>query len=86
MQIHVYDTYVETKKYKTIHFDVITDIKDQKKAIEFGKKYLKSIGEENAKISNQECQFCHSQVAPKEVEDAIKKDGYYIQKMDNCPK
>lgn len=86
MEIHVYDTYVQTKQYGRIHFDVITDKKDFKKALEFGKKYLESIGEGNAKMTSEECKFCHSQGAPTEVEQAIKKDGYYIQKMQGCPK
>lgn len=85
MQIHVYDTYVETKKYGTVHFDVITDKKDDKKAIEYAKKYLASIGEGSATVTAEECQFCHSQGAPEAVEAGIKKDGYYIQKMDGCP-
>jgi len=33
MDIHVYDTYVEAKDGHTMHFDVITDVKDHKKAI-----------------------------------------------------
>ena len=45
MEIHVYDTYVEAKDGHTMHFDVITDVKDHGKAIEFAKMLLKSIGE-----------------------------------------
>ena len=85
MQIHVYDTYVKTKQFGEIHFDVITKEKDLNKALEYGKKYLKSIGEENAVMTSNECNFCHSQSAPKPVEDGIKKDGYFIQKMQGCP-
>lgn len=84
MKAHVYDTYVQTKKYGQIHFDVITE-KNLEKALEFGKKYLKSIGEENAVITSEECSFCHTTDPPKNVQDAIKKDGYYIQKMQGCP-
>lgn len=86
MQIHVYDTYVQTTQFGEIHFDVITDKKDFNKALEYGKKYLESIGEGKAKMTSEECTFCHSQNAPKEVEDAIKKQGYFIQKMQGCPK
>jgi len=45
MEIHVYDTYVEAKDGHTMHFDVITDVKDHDKAIEYAKKWLNTIGE-----------------------------------------
>lgn len=86
MEIHVFDTYVTSKKGKTMHFDIITSgNKDIKKALEYGKKWLESIGEGDATLTSKECEFCHSQSAPKPIEDAIRKDGYYIQKMEGCP-
>jgi len=68
-----------------MHFDVITGEKDHDKAIEYGKEWLKSIGEESATMTQNECQFCHSQGAPAPVEEAIKANGYFIQKMEGCP-
>lgn len=86
MEIHVFDTYVTAKDGHTMHFDVITSgKKDHKKAIEYGKKWLESIGEKDAKISASECQFCHTQGAPEAIKTAIEKDGYFIQKMEGCP-
>jgi len=64
MDIHVYDTYVEAKDGHTMHFDVITDVKDHKKAIEFAKEWLKTVGESDSKVTTEECQFCHTQEAP----------------------
>ena len=42
-------------------------------------------GEGEAQVTTEECQFCHSQGAPKPVEDAIKANGFFIQKMEGCP-
>ncbi|MBM2819586.1 MAG: hypothetical protein HW410_1268, partial [Nitrosarchaeum sp.] len=46
---------------------------------------LKSVGEADAAMTTNECQFCHSQGAPAPVENAIKDKGYFIQKMEGCP-
>ena len=85
MDIHVYDTYVKAKNGDTMHFDVITTEKDPKKAIEYAKQWLETIGEGDAVITSKECQFCHSQGAPPQVENEIKEKGFYIQKMEGCP-
>ena len=85
MDIHVYDTYVKAKDGRTMHFDVITDKKDHDKAIEYAKKWLVEVGEDGATVTGEECKFCHTQGAPEPVENAIKKDGYFIQKMEGCP-
>ena len=85
MEIHVYDTYVQASDGHTMHFDVITNEKDHDKAIEYAKKWLSSIGEGDAKVTTEECQFCHSQGAPEPVAQAIEKDGFFIQKMEGCP-
>ena len=45
MEIHVYDTYVKAKDGHTMHFDVFTAVKDDKKAVEYAKQWLTSIGE-----------------------------------------
>ena len=85
MDIHVYDTYVKAKNGDTMHFDVITDVKDLKKALESAKQWLETIGEGDAKITGEECQFCHTQGAPPPVENEIKEKGFFIQKMEGCP-
>lgn len=85
MEIHVYDTYVKASDGHTMHFDVITSEKDHDKAIQYAKKWLTTIGEENATVTTEECQFCHSQGAPEPVAQEIKKNGFFIQKMEGCP-
>jgi len=85
MDIHVYDTYVKAKDGHTMHFDVITNVQDHDKAIEYAKQWLETIGEGDAKVTGEECQFCHTQGAPEAVENEIKEKGFFIQKMDGCP-
>jgi len=51
MEIHVYDTYVKAADGHTMHFDVITGEKDHPKAIEFGKEWLKEVGEAEAEMT-----------------------------------
>jgi hypothetical protein len=67
-----------------MHFDVFTNTRDDKKAIEYAKQWLTSIGEGDATVSSRECRFCHSEKAPANVEEAINKDGYFIYKMEGC--
>ncbi len=84
MEIHVYDTYVKAADGHTMHFDVITSEKDHAKAITYGKEWLESVGEGDAVMTQNECQFCHSQGAPAPVEQSIREKGYFIQKMEGC--
>jgi hypothetical protein len=85
MKVHVFDTYVKARDGHTMHFDVITDLKDNQKAIEFAKKWLSVIGEQDAKVTTEECHFCHSEAVPDEIEIEIMTNGFYIQKIEGCP-
>lgn len=85
MKVHVFDTYVKAKDGHTMHFDVITDSKDNQKAVEYAKRWLSSIGEQNAKITTEECHFCHSEIVSDEIEIEIMTNGFYIQKIQGCP-
>jgi hypothetical protein len=86
MECAVYDTYVTKRDGKTMHFDVIVDSSTpHEKALEYGKEYLKDAGQEGQKMTQEECQFCHVQEAPKIVEESIQQNGYFIQKMEGCP-
>ncbi len=84
MEIHVYDTYVKAKDGHIMHFDVFTAVRDEKKAIEYAKQWLASIGEGDAVVTSKECRFCHSQGAPADVIETINKNGYFIYKMEGC--
>ena len=86
MQCAVYDTYVTKKDNRVMHFDVIVQADTpQEKAIEYGKKYLESVGEGDQRMTQEECQFCHIQEAPEKIEKEIAAKGYYIQQMEGCP-
>ena len=85
MQCAVYDTYVERKDGKTMHFDVIVEENTpHEKAIEYGKQYLESAGQGGQRMTQEECQFCHIQEAPPAIERDIVSKGFYIQKMEGC--
>lgn len=56
--VRVYDTWVDGKK-GTIHFDVMTT--DEATALKLAKEYLAGIGEADAAITTEECQYCHSE-------------------------
>jgi len=86
MNFHVFDTYVKSKEDHTMHFDVITDNNDVEKAISFAKKWLKIINEESSKVTTEECKFCHTQSVPEDVEIEIMTNGYFISKLEGCPK
>ena len=85
MDIHVYDTYVEAKDGRIMHFDVYSGVRDDAKAVEQAKQWLEEIGEGDAVITSKECNFCHTQGAPPQVENEIKEKGFFIQKMEGCP-
>ena len=85
MEFHVFDTYVKSKQGHVMHFDVVTDESNVSKAILFAKEWLKSVGEENATVSTNECKFCHTESVPDDVEIEIMTNGYFISKLDGCP-
>jgi len=85
MGFHVFDTYVKSKNGHVMHFDVITDKNDTEKAITFAKEWLKNIGENDAKVTTEECRFCHTQSVSEEIEIEIMTNGYFIAKMEGCP-
>lgn len=85
MNFHVFDSYVKANDGHTMHFDVITDKNDAESAILFAKEWLKSIGEDSAKVTAEECKFCHSESVPEDMEIEIMTNGYFIAKMEGCP-
>jgi len=85
MQCAVYDTYVQKKDGKTMHFDVIVEENTpHEKAIEYGKQFLESAGQGCQTMTQEECQFCHIQEAPPAIERDIASKGFYIQIMEGC--
>lgn len=86
MKVQVFDTYVKNAKGETMHFDVlIPEGKKLDDALTSAKEWLKTIKEEAATITSEECSYCHTQNGNPEVEKSIKDKGYHILKMDGCP-
>jgi len=84
MDIQVFDTYVEGSKGE-MHFDVfVPKGKSANDAINSAKQFLKTIGQEKAKVTSEECSFCHIQQATPKQEEEIKSKGYFIYKMSGC--
>jgi hypothetical protein len=87
MQVAVFDTYVPKKAGGLMHFDILVNDKEKhnkERVFSFGAEYIASKGQAGQRISSDECQFCHIEVAPQHVMDAIGKNGYYIVEMQGC--
>lgn len=84
MGIKVYDTYVDGSDGQ-MHFDVfVPEDKDDAFAVASAKTYLESVGEGSAKITSDECSYCHIQNPTEEQSKEIAEKGYFIYKMSNC--
>lgn len=84
-QSHVFDTYARTAKGRIMHFDVVLDEKDADQALRCARDWLASIGESDARVSQENCCFCHSAEAPAEFRAEIDARGYAIYKLEGCP-
>lgn len=86
MKVAVWDTYVTRKDGKVMHFDILVDenTKDENQIFEYGKTYLKTVLQEGQALTSKECNFCHIDKAPAEVEAQILKNGFSIIEMENC--
>ena len=82
---HVFDTYAKTSKGRILHFDVLLDDKDVDKALAYARIWLKSIGEEQAVVTQKNCIFCHSAEVSAEFRKQIDEQGYAIYKLEGCP-
>lgn len=85
MKVSVYDTYVKDTQGHLMHFDVIvpSDVSEEK-VLAFGNEYLKEKGRFAKALTSRECRFCHMEQAPRDMEAAIQKKGYYIYEMEGC--
>ncbi|WP_103070549.1 DUF2024 family protein [Aquimarina sediminis] len=85
MKVLVYDTYVPKEKDNTMHFDILVkDNTSLEQVYAYGKKYLTQKGISNFKLTTKECNFCHMETAPVQVEKEIIEKGFYIIEMENC--
>lgn len=79
--VKVFDTWV-TGKRGTLHFDVMTT--DEATALKLAKRHLESIGETDAAVTTNECQFCHSEPVvffSVEQQRQLKEHGGFIVQL-----
>ena len=85
MKVSVYDTYVPKDEKIVMHFDILVECSDTVDNVyKYGKEYLNEKGISDFKLTTKECNFCHLEIAPYQVEKSIKEKGYYIIEMENC--
>ena len=87
MNVKVWDTYVKKKNGEVIHFDIIVpeNVTDEALIHEYGKLFIVSQGEMDAKLDSDECQFCHIEEPTEDMFSAIADKGFYILEMDDIP-
>jgi hypothetical protein len=86
MKTDVYDTYARARNGTIIHFDVLLKNGSTKEqALQHARQFLVNIGEDADTLKQDRCNFCHSEIAPPEVELAIINKGYFILEMEGCP-
>lgn len=87
MKIDVYDSFATTEKGVLMHFDVfVLAGATKEQALDYGRQWLQSIGEPPTSLEQSRCNFCHSELANPNVAKAIESQGFYILKMEGCPK
>lgn len=86
MKVAVWDTYVTKKDGTVMHFDILDpdEIKDASIVFGYGKKYIKTKGQEGQPLTAEECKFCHIESLRQNWESDINNQGYFIVEMENC--
>lgn len=84
MKVQIFDTHVHTDD-SYYHFDVVVVDKTQEEVEAYAKAYLKKIGVDFGKISQNRCLFCHEEIADEKMIQAIEAHGHYIIPMQGCP-
>lgn len=86
MQVAVWDTYVQKKDGKTMHFDIIVpdSLKDEARVYHYGKLYLRQKQQDGQALTSRECNFCHIENASEVIQRAIDRHGYYIIELEGC--
>lgn len=86
MKIDVYDSFATSPTRGVMHFDVFVESGSSPElAHQYGQRWLESIGESAASLSQSRCNFCHSEMANPEVKTTIQAQRYFILQMEGCP-
>ncbi|MDY8134655.1 DUF2024 family protein [Aquimarina sp. 2201CG5-10] len=85
MKVSVYDTYVPKDKSTVMHFDILVEESTNLEEVyDYGKLYLNNKGIPDFNLTTKECNFCHIENAPDQIEKEIREKGFYIIEMENC--
>lgn len=86
MKIDVYDSYAKSSTQELMHFDVFVESgTSAEDALNYGKQWLESVGEDPQNLSQSRCNYCHTESAKPVVQSTVEKQGYYILQMEGCP-
>jgi len=85
MNVDVYDTYAHTTGGTLLHFDVLLLSGNGGRAVEYAQEWLQSIGVNIDKIRQDNCRYCHTEAANPEMQQHVRKHGYFILQMEGCP-
>jgi len=85
-KVNVWDTYVTKKDGKIMHFDIIApvEVKDTAIIYDYGRKYLKTKGQEGQALTSKQCRLCHIETLKPSWEAEIADKGYFIIEMEGC--
>lgn len=85
-KVNVWDTYVTKKDGNIMHFDIIApvEITDTITIYNYGKKYLKTKGQDGQPVTSKQCRLCHIEDLQPKWEAEIKEKGYFIIEMEGC--
>ena len=84
MNVQVFDTHVKTTNGHYLHFDVLVTPEHAGKAKLYAQQFLQQQGYNSDDIQQQNCDFCHNEIATPAVIAAIHAQGYYILKLQGC--
>ena len=86
MKVAVYDTYVQRKDQKLMHFDILVpdSLTDQELIYRYGKAFLDSKGIDHEAFETSKCNFCHVEEVPENIRAEIGSKGHYIVELENC--
>jgi hypothetical protein len=82
MLVHIYDTHVTSNTGQYVHFDVLVNDANVVNVQKYAAHYLANLGIEVKHVAQSRCNFCHSEVANKNVQSDIENQGYSIIRLN----
>lgn len=86
MRIDVYDSYAKSSEGHDMHFDVFVESGTSAEiALNYGRAWLKSVGEPGDGLKQSRCNYCHTETANPNVQNSVEREGFFILQMEGCP-